>query len=329
MVWTKGNKPWNSGLTKETDSTIANISAIKTEWHATHDTSGNNNPCAKQIDEKQLIDLYVNQKKSAEDCGLIIGLSSTATANRLQKLGIYRSQEEVYKILYNLTEIDDTKLIDLYVNQQKSLQQCGDVFGTSKKRIQRRLIKLGVTRRSATDCRIGRHTTIHVDIPTLLKLYNTDKLTIKDCAKHFNCTSPSIRKLLHESNIVTRPNKGDSHYNKGQTVPDSTRSKISLTLGGTGTPYEGTYDRNVFTEELKDQIRLRDHNQCQLCCKLQQESLDDIGRKLDVHHIDYDKSNCHSSNLIALCIDCHSPTNVNREYWKARLQKYQTERNII
>ena len=320
MVWTKGNKPWNSGLTKETDVTVAKIADIKTQWHAAHDSSGNNNPCAKQIDVAQLIDLYVNQKKSLRECGLIVGLSNVAVGKRLDKLGIKcRTAADATRGTHKASDIDDSRLLELYVSQKYSLRECGKLLNISRERVWNRLKVLNIPR---------HETAIKVNIPELLKLYTVDKLTIKDCAKHFNCTSPSIRKLLHESNIVTRPNKGDSHYNKGQTVPDSTRSKISLTLGGTGTPYEGTYDRNVFTEELKDQIRLRDHNQCQLCCKLQQESLDDIGRKLDVHHIDYDKSNCHPSNLIALCIDCHSPTNVNREYWKARLQKYQTERNI-
>ena len=310
---------WNKGLTKETNTSIANASALKTQWHATHDTSGNNNPCAKQIDEKQLIDLYVNQGKSLQQCGDIIGLSKQAITNRLNGLGI--AKRKPLEIAYNI-------VYDLYITQHKPIKECASLLDTTITIFRNRLKKYNITIRPQSEALRGQKF-VNVNVSELLKLYNDDKLTIKDCAKHFNCTSPSIRKLLHESNIVTRPNKGDSHYNKGQTVPDSTRSKISLTLGGTGTPYEGTYDRNVFTEELKDQIRLRDHNQCQLCCKLQQESLDDIGRKLDVYHIDYDKSNCYSSNLIALCIDCHSPTNVNREYWKARLQKYQTERNII
>ena len=51
--------------------------------------------------------------------------------------------------------------------------------------------------------------------------------------------------------------------------------------------------------------------------------------KPPVHHIDYDKKNCVSNNLITLCIPCHMKTNYNRSYWQQRLQKYQTERNII
>ncbi len=40
-------------------------------------------------------------------------------------------------------------------------------------------------------------------------------------------------------------------------------------------------------------------------------------KKLDVHHIDYDKTNNNIENLIILCGSCHTKTNGknNREYW--------------
>jgi len=36
-----------------------------------------------------------------------------------------------------------------------------------------------------------------------------------------------------------------------------------------------------------------------------------------IHHIDYNKFNCESSNLITLCLKCHLSTNGNRDYWYA------------
>jgi len=38
--------------------------------------------------------------------------------------------------------------------------------------------------------------------------------------------------------------------------------------------------------------------------------------KLVLHHIDYNKKNCHPSNLITLCNSCNSRANFNREYWQ-------------
>jgi len=68
-----------------------------------------------------------------------------------------------------------------------------------------------------------------------------------------------------------------------------------------------------WTEDLKDSIRKRDGYLCQLCNKSQEETI----RKLDVHHIDYDKENCDPNNLISLCIGCHAKTTTgDREKWK-------------
>lgn len=52
-----------------------------------------------------------------------------------------------------------------------------------------------------------------------------------------------------------------------------------------------------WTESLKQSIRDRDNNTCQIC---------GVSRKgLSVHHIDEDKQNCEPENLITLCRKCH------------------------
>ena len=45
------------------------------------------------------------------------------------------------------------------------------------------------------------------------------------------------------------------------------------------------------------------------------------GRKLDVHHIDYDKLNTKPSNNIALCMKCNAKVNSNREQWTEYFKK--------
>ena len=66
-----------------------------------------------------------------------------------------------------------------------------------------------------------------------------------------------------------------------------------------------------FTEELKKSIRKRDNYTCQEC-KFTQEQL---GYNLHTHHIDYNKQNNNSINLISLCRNCHMQTNFKREDW--------------
>ncbi len=69
-----------------------------------------------------------------------------------------------------------------------------------------------------------------------------------------------------------------------------------------------------WNERLKESIRQRDNYTCQEC-GLHQDELEGRFKKLDVHHIDYDKDNLDPKNLITLCKGCHVKTNYNREYW--------------
>jgi len=60
--------------------------------------------------------------------------------------------------------------------------------------------------------------------------------------------------------------------------------------------------------DLKNIIRKRDKNRCQLCNKKQVN--------LCVHHIDYNKLNCDLNNLISLCRVCHGRTTAHRKNWQ-------------
>jgi len=66
-----------------------------------------------------------------------------------------------------------------------------------------------------------------------------------------------------------------------------------------------------WTAELREFIRERDGNTCQLCGKTKKEE----NRNLSVHHIDYNKQNCNPKNLIALCGGCNVKVNYNRASW--------------
>lgn len=64
-----------------------------------------------------------------------------------------------------------------------------------------------------------------------------------------------------------------------------------------------------FNKQLKSQILERDNYTCQ--------NPDCIipGKKLDIHHIDYNKKHNSKYNLITLCCICHPKTNRNRKFW--------------
>ena len=66
-----------------------------------------------------------------------------------------------------------------------------------------------------------------------------------------------------------------------------------------------------WTSKLREQIRQRDNFTCQECGTKQKE----IGYKLDIHHIDFNKFNNKYYNLISLCKSCHCKTNYHRNNW--------------
>lgn len=66
-----------------------------------------------------------------------------------------------------------------------------------------------------------------------------------------------------------------------------------------------------FNKELKESIKLKYQNACQLC---KAANVD-----LDIHHIDYNKTNNNECNLIPLCKKCHGKTNYGREGWQKLL----------
>jgi hypothetical protein len=88
--------------------------------------------------------------------------------------------------------------------------------------------------------------------------------------------------------------------------------------GITNSPYSIDW-----TKTLKRSIRERDHYVCQLCSAIQEDEA------FAVHHIDYNKLNCNSDNLITLCHNCHSKTNGNREYWQERFKTSGTNPSIL
>lgn len=79
-----------------------------------------------------------------------------------------------------------------------------------------------------------------------------------------------------------------------------------------------------FTRELRDRVRKRDGFQCRMpgCGATQKQ----LGRRLDVHHVDYDKKNNQPSNLISLCMPCHRRTNYRRGQWLALLRPLTSSR---
>lgn len=156
----------------------------------------------------------------------------------------------------------------------------------------------------------------------LYKKYWEEELNIYEIAERANCSFSSVWRAFQRLQIPMR-----------------TRSEIASSRIGEKSPrWKGgiSYEPYCpkFSDELKEEVREKYGRQCFLCSKTEAEN----GRKLDVHHINYDKkAGCNGKRwlLIPLCMSCHPKTNSNRVYWenliitKMRKRKLSNGQTII
>ena len=61
-----------------------------------------------------------------------------------------------------------------------------------------------------------------------------------------------------------------------------------------------------FSRDVKDVVHRRDEYKCQLCFQT---------KPMVTHHINYNKQDSHSMNLITLCRQCHERTYIHKNDW--------------
>ncbi len=142
--------------------------------------------------------------------------------------------------------------------------------------------------------------------------------------------NPKISKLLKGKTLSEQHKRNISLATRGKIKTEKTKEKISHTLKGRhlspNTEFKKGHKINWqggisfypypedWTDDLKESIRKRDEYVCQEC-GIHQDELKGRLKKLDIHHINYDKDNLNPENLISLCRGCHIKTNFNRDYW--------------
>ncbi len=110
-------------------------------------------------------------------------------------------------------------------------------------------------------------------------------------------------------------------WNKGKYLSKEIKIKMANAKIGKNNPsWKNGISKKPYpfewNKELKEKIQQRDNYICQNCNMTEEEHLIVIGKRLTVHHIDYNKINCEENNLITLCQQCNARVNYNREYWK-------------
>ena len=134
---------------------------------------------------------------------------------------------------------------------------------------------------------------------SMKKLYDNGYISHRKCKKR-----PDLSKYNKEFKHL-RKGKNNGRWKKGYLTEGE---KNGRWLGGIS--FE-IYPKE-FSFDLKKVIRKRDKYKCKLCYKTQKQNR----RKLDIHHIDYNKNNNNKYNLISLCRKCHAMTSFNRNKWR-------------
>lgn len=76
-----------------------------------------------------------------------------------------------------------------------------------------------------------------------------------------------------------------------------------------------------FNNEFKERVRGFWGRKCGICGKFEEEN----GKKLHVHHVNYEKMVCCNNMaplFVAACSSCHTKTNFKRDYWEEMLTNY-------
>jgi hypothetical protein len=191
----------------------------------------------------------------------------------------------------------------------------------------------------------GKYWIEGLNIPEIAKIVGCAKSTVSCAFKKFGiprrtnseakkghpCSEKTKRKISESERgkkvskdargKMSKAKKGEKHPNYGKHRSDATKQSISEAVKGKNNPNwkgGGSFEPycQKFNAKFKDYIRDKFGGVCFLCGKTEKEN----GRKLSVHHVNYNK-NCFceddsSCQFIPLCIGCHNKTNHNQEYWE-------------
>ena len=228
-------------------------------------------------------------------------------------------------------------LIKEYIVNKKSCQQIANEVRCGAKTVSRYLVQYNIKIRTISEDHI-KYSKILTKV-FLIEEYIKNKKKLSLIAKETNCAISTVYSYLIKYNIPIRDasearllincsGKNNPNYTTGKSLKPNFCKACGKKIGyqakrcgscsqigklaynwNNGSSFE-PYPID-WTAMLRETIRVRDNHQCQICGKSTKKN----GRKLDVHHIDYDKNNLNPDNLISLCCSCHCKSNSNRDIY--------------
>jgi transposase len=107
-------------------------------------------------------------------------------------------------------EIDEDRLIDLYVNQELTAKDCAKALGVGDAAVRRRLRKLGISVRPST-----RRLIADIADEQVIDLYCNQKLSLEQTAERLGRSRGFVRGRLKKSGIVSRSLSDSARKRRG------------------------------------------------------------------------------------------------------------------
>jgi hypothetical protein len=245
----------------------------------------------------EIIELYVDKGLSTTEVGKRTGYTSGQISKILRKNGINARPRGYYGLTIrekNEKKYQD-KILDLYLNKDYSIKEIRNELNIGTKLVQSTLKRNKISKRIPD----------HVKEAWINK-YLVEKQSASKIAKEFNCANLTVIRYLKKNNIKIRP------FNTYQQKEKNPRWEGGISFE----PY-----CSKFNNEFKERVRDFWDHKCGICGKLESQNK----RKLDVHHVNYEKMVCCDDTpplFMALCIGCHTKTTNNKYYWESVLTEY-------
>lgn len=161
-----------------------------------------------QIDRDVLYDLYITQNMSAKQIGDIVGVSKATIQSKLVKYCIVKDKQNILKTIHKDDKyyIDKDTIYDLYIKQNKSVEEVAKILDVSKDTILRRLKKYKIKKERANvqlqiekrnlDVYGVRYTSQFEEIKEKIKKTNLEKY-----GTEYPLQSKEIRDKINLSNL--------------------------------------------------------------------------------------------------------------------------------
>lgn len=202
----------------------------------------------------------------------------------------------------------------LYLKERKTPPEIGAIFGCSGYPVRKWLDMYSIRKRTPSEARmgkcVGRDNPLYIEPPPkeeLERLYLEELKTPAVIGTLFNCDQNTVIRWLRQYKIPVRT---------AADVMRNIRNGENNHMWNGGSSFEPYCPK--FNEAFKESIREAFGRVCFLCPTTEVEN----GRKLSVHHVNYNKDClCDDSvcEFVPLCIQCHAKTNGDRDYWEAHI----------